>query len=162
MGLGPCILSATETFSFIYSYVNAFFLFHFQGGLFVHDIFWVFFAPVMVSVAKSFDAPIKVGALSYWTWSLLIPLSVSSIFSSWCFSWSGFAWLCTASVSNCRCCTAILHAWPWWHCNTWLVIKISLLVLCYILLCCDTDFNPYWMVISASVGVSSANFVLHD
>ena len=85
-----------------------------------------------------------------------------SIFSSWCFSWSGFAWLCAASVSNCRCCTAILHAWPWWHCNTWLVIKISLLVLCYILLCCDTDFNPYWTVISASVVVSSANFVLHD
>ncbi|KAF7153486.1 hypothetical protein RHSIM_Rhsim01G0194700 [Rhododendron simsii] len=29
------------------------------GGLFVYDIFWVFFTPVMVSVAKSFDAPIK-------------------------------------------------------------------------------------------------------
>jgi hypothetical protein len=27
----------------------------------VYDIFWVFFTPVMVSVAKSFDAPIKVG-----------------------------------------------------------------------------------------------------
>jgi len=25
----------------------------------VYDIFWVFFTPVMVSVAKSFDAPIK-------------------------------------------------------------------------------------------------------
>jgi hypothetical protein len=70
--------------------------------------------------------------------------------------------LCTASVSNCRCCTAILHAWPWWHCNTWLVIKISFLVLCYILLCSDADFPPYWTVISASVGVSSANFVLQD
>lgn len=31
-----------------------------QCGLFVYDIFWVFFTPVMVSVAKSFDAPIKV------------------------------------------------------------------------------------------------------
>jgi len=31
-----------------------------QAGLFVYDIFWVFFTPVMVSVAKSFDAPIKV------------------------------------------------------------------------------------------------------
>uniref|UniRef100_A0A2N9J472 Signal peptide peptidase n=1 Tax=Fagus sylvatica TaxID=28930 RepID=A0A2N9J472_FAGSY len=30
-----------------------------QAGLFVYDIFWVFFTPVMVSVAKSFDAPIK-------------------------------------------------------------------------------------------------------
>jgi hypothetical protein len=30
------------------------------AGLFVYDIFWVFFTPVMVSVAKSFDAPIKV------------------------------------------------------------------------------------------------------
>eukprot|EP00899_Mesostigma_viride_P009724 jgi/Mesvir1/18753/Mv01259-RA.1 len=29
------------------------------GGLFVYDIFWVFFTPVMVSVARSFDAPIK-------------------------------------------------------------------------------------------------------
>ncbi|CAN6481998.1 unnamed protein product [Victoria cruziana] len=29
------------------------------SGLFVYDIFWVFFTPVMVSVAKSFDAPIK-------------------------------------------------------------------------------------------------------
>ncbi|KAJ1277545.1 hypothetical protein BS78_04G012800 [Paspalum vaginatum] len=28
-------------------------------GFFVYDIFWVFFTPVMVSVAKSFDAPIK-------------------------------------------------------------------------------------------------------
>ncbi|XP_022752402.1 signal peptide peptidase-like isoform X3 [Durio zibethinus] len=29
------------------------------AGLFVYDIFWVFFTPVMVSVAQSFDAPIK-------------------------------------------------------------------------------------------------------
>ncbi|XP_064991752.1 signal peptide peptidase 2-like [Musa acuminata AAA Group] len=28
-------------------------------GLFFYDIFWVFFTPVMVSVAKSFDAPVK-------------------------------------------------------------------------------------------------------
>eukprot|EP00250_Pteridium_aquilinum_P001277 c11489_g1_i1 orf=121-1170(+) len=28
-------------------------------GLFFYDIFWVFFTPVMVNVAKSFDAPIK-------------------------------------------------------------------------------------------------------
>lgn len=34
--------------------------FELQAGLFVYDIFWVFFTPVMVSVAKSFDAPIKV------------------------------------------------------------------------------------------------------
>ncbi|XP_051134085.1 signal peptide peptidase-like isoform X2 [Andrographis paniculata] len=38
------------------------------AGLFVYDIFWVFFTPVMVSVAKSFDAPIK----------LLFPTSNSS------------------------------------------------------------------------------------
>lgn len=31
-----------------------------QAGLFIYDIFWVFCTPVMVSVAKSFDAPIKV------------------------------------------------------------------------------------------------------
>ncbi|WFD33937.1 ribulose-phosphate 3-epimerase [Malassezia cuniculi] len=30
------------------------------GGLFVYDIFWVFGTPVMVSVAKNFDAPIKI------------------------------------------------------------------------------------------------------
>ncbi|CAD6336043.1 unnamed protein product [Miscanthus lutarioriparius] len=29
------------------------------GGFFVYDIFWVFFTPFMISVAKSFDAPIK-------------------------------------------------------------------------------------------------------
>ena len=29
------------------------------AGLFFYDIFWVFFTPVMVTVAKSFDAPIK-------------------------------------------------------------------------------------------------------
>ena len=29
------------------------------AGLFFYDIFWVFFTPVMVSVARSFDAPIK-------------------------------------------------------------------------------------------------------
>jgi minor histocompatibility antigen H13 len=29
------------------------------GGLFVYDIWWVFFTDVMVTVAKSFDAPIK-------------------------------------------------------------------------------------------------------
>lgn len=29
------------------------------GGLFFYDIFWVFYTPVMVSVAKNFDAPIK-------------------------------------------------------------------------------------------------------
>ena len=28
-------------------------------GLFFYDIFWVFFTPVMVSVATSFEAPIK-------------------------------------------------------------------------------------------------------
>ncbi|RWW22954.1 hypothetical protein GW17_00012823 [Ensete ventricosum] len=32
-------------------------------GLFFYDIFWVFFTPVMVSVAKSFDAPVKVSSL---------------------------------------------------------------------------------------------------
>lgn len=30
------------------------------GGLFFYDIFWVFGTEVMVSVAKNFDAPIKV------------------------------------------------------------------------------------------------------
>lgn len=30
------------------------------GGLFIYDIFWVFATPVMVSVARNFDAPIKI------------------------------------------------------------------------------------------------------
>ncbi|KAN0061791.1 hypothetical protein ACQY0O_005784 [Thecaphora frezii] len=30
------------------------------GGLFLYDIFWVFGTPVMVSVARNFDAPIKI------------------------------------------------------------------------------------------------------
>lgn len=29
------------------------------GGLFIYDIFWVFYTDVMVTVAKSFEAPIK-------------------------------------------------------------------------------------------------------
>lgn len=48
-----------------------------QAGLFVYDIFWVFFTPVMVSVAKSFDAPIKV---SVWAYGFLIS-PVIEIFS---------------------------------------------------------------------------------
>lgn len=35
-----------------------------QVGLFFYDIFWVFFTPVMVTVAKSFNAPIKVSHCS--------------------------------------------------------------------------------------------------
>lgn len=31
-----------------------------KGGLFFYDIFWVFGTDVMETVAKSFDAPIKV------------------------------------------------------------------------------------------------------
>lgn len=30
-----------------------------QWGLFVYDVFWVFGTEVMVTVAKKFDAPIK-------------------------------------------------------------------------------------------------------
>ncbi|KAF5402650.1 Signal peptide protease [Paragonimus heterotremus] len=35
------------------------------GGLFFYDIFWVFGTPVMVSVAKTLDAPIKGALLSF-------------------------------------------------------------------------------------------------
>jgi minor histocompatibility antigen H13 len=45
-------------------------LLEFQAGLFLYDIFWVFFTPVMVTVAKSFDAPIKVSVLSDWIFAL--------------------------------------------------------------------------------------------
>jgi minor histocompatibility antigen H13 len=44
-------------------------------GLFVYDIFWVFCTPVMVAVAKSFDAPIKLlfprGAMGSQQFSML-------------------------------------------------------------------------------------------
>lgn len=30
-----------------------------KGGLFLYDIFWVFGTDVMVTVAKAFDAPVK-------------------------------------------------------------------------------------------------------
>eukprot|EP00850_Spirogloea_muscicola_P001576 SM000006S19341 [mRNA] locus=s6:282587:285235:+ [translate_table: standard] len=43
------------------------------SGLFVYDIFWVFCTPVMVSVAKSFDAPIK---LLFPTGDVLRPFSM--------------------------------------------------------------------------------------
>lgn len=37
------------------------------GGLFFYDIFWVFGTPVMVNVAKNFDAPIKIVWPRNWT-----------------------------------------------------------------------------------------------
>lgn len=49
--LDSCFPPANLLLAFI-SYVKV--------ELFFYDIFWVFFTPVMVSVAKSFDAPIKV------------------------------------------------------------------------------------------------------
>lgn len=48
-------------------------------GLFFYDIFWVFFTPVMVTVAKSFDAPIK----------LLFPRAVEAAAASSPFSMLG-------------------------------------------------------------------------
>ncbi|KAI5002039.1 hypothetical protein ZWY2020_026689 [Hordeum vulgare] len=51
-------LSVEFTKSQVVASVPGFFLSR-MAGLFVYDIFWVFFTPVMVSVAKSFDAPIK-------------------------------------------------------------------------------------------------------
>jgi len=48
-------LQAIELIS-LGSYFNGFIL---LSGLFVYDIFWVFGTDVMVTVAKSFDAPIK-------------------------------------------------------------------------------------------------------
>jgi len=35
------------------------------GGLFFYDVFWVFGTDVMVTVAKSFEAPIKCNYLCY-------------------------------------------------------------------------------------------------
>lgn len=43
------------------------------SGLFFYDIFWVFFTPVMVSVAKSFDAPIKLLFPQLWNATIQNP-----------------------------------------------------------------------------------------
>ncbi len=40
----------------LFSFANAYSL---QSGLFFYDIFWVFATDVMVTVAKNFDAPVK-------------------------------------------------------------------------------------------------------
>lgn len=92
-----------------------------QAGLFFYDIFWVFFTPVMVSVAKSFDAPIKVSVLYKWFW-LLFWYKMSFSFYKKRLIWLS-PFFCIASISNRRCCTPILYAWAWWHCDTWLVMK---------------------------------------
>lgn len=55
-----CNLFFIHFFIFMVFALNLFQSHVLQAGLFVYDIFWVFFTPVMVSVAKSFDAPIKV------------------------------------------------------------------------------------------------------
>lgn len=122
------------------------FLLQFQAGLFVYDIFWVF-TPVMVSVAKSFDAPIKVNVLS-----------VNSIFFYSHVIWFQFItnssinlvlhFFCIASISNRRCCTSVLYAWPWWHCNTWLVIKLFVsFVSSSSDICSDNRFFSFWFLI---------------
>ena len=43
------------------------------GGLFFYDIFWVFGTDVMVTVAKSFEAPIKLVFPQVWSWTLFWP-----------------------------------------------------------------------------------------
>ena len=43
------------------------------GGLFFYDIFWVFGTDVMVTVAKSFEAPIKLVFPQVWSWTLIWP-----------------------------------------------------------------------------------------
>jgi len=53
------ILMCSYTHMFIYSYTHILILIYSQGGLFFYDIFWVFGTDVMVSVAKQFDAPVK-------------------------------------------------------------------------------------------------------
>lgn len=56
-----CLYTAHSSYNICTCIFLMFGRYTFQAGLFVYDIFWVFFTPVMVSVAKSFDAPIKVG-----------------------------------------------------------------------------------------------------
>jgi minor histocompatibility antigen H13 len=61
-------------------------LLQFQAGLFVYDIFWVFFTPVMVTVAKSFDAPIKVSVFSEWIHSFALDVLLHFIANSLIYS----------------------------------------------------------------------------
>jgi hypothetical protein len=67
-----------------------------QAGLFVYDIFWVFFTPVMVSVAKSFDAPIKVCFLAYLS-CLISKFPVKMVFVDI----EAFDMICCSSLITC-------------------------------------------------------------
>lgn len=58
IGIGTCLYNFLKSLTCCWCGMP--WLSKMQAGLFVYDIFWVFFTPVMVSVAKSFDAPIKV------------------------------------------------------------------------------------------------------
>ena len=49
------------------------------GRLYFYDIFWVFGNNLMVTVAKSFEAPIKLVFPQVWSWTLLWLLIKSDI-----------------------------------------------------------------------------------
>lgn len=57
--LALCLATAALAFLRLDSFITAFAL---LGALLAYDIFWVFFTPVMVTVAKGIDAPIKLQA----------------------------------------------------------------------------------------------------
>jgi minor histocompatibility antigen H13 len=48
-------------------------------GLFFYDIFWVFFTPVMVTVAKNIDGPIKLLFPTTYSWSKFNMLGLGDI-----------------------------------------------------------------------------------
>jgi presenilin-like A22 family membrane protease len=77
------------------------------GGLFLYDVFWVFGTDVMVTVAKTFDAPIKCLLLS------CLPFTPTPNFTSYHYSYLSYGLsgerslgqqLCIVRAG--RCCTA--------------------------------------------------------
>lgn len=64
------------------------------GGLFLYDIFWVFGTDVMVSVARQFEAPVKIVSTNRFTQFLPFLLLVYS------FVFAKFSWMSLLSETN--------------------------------------------------------------
>jgi hypothetical protein len=95
----------------------------------------------MVSVAKSFDAPIKVSFYvrlnSLFCHLHFFQITAASSIHPY------ITPFCLASISHCGCCTPVLNAWSWWYRNTWSVINMF------------SSFVPYSSAIYSDTGFSS-------
>ena len=81
------------------------------GGLFFYDIFWVFGTDVMVTVAKSFEAPIKLVFPQVRSWHFIA--SSTKVLKL------GSSGKRTDGRNQLR------HAWPRRHCHTWNLHRTS-------------------------------------